>query len=463
MYFGINYAAQVPPDENPFAFFYFGVFGGYFGHWSIQPFYEKLNEYVKAESRDLWEYEINLTREETVFLLKHLWEVETTGLIDYYFFDENCAYQIMRIFEVVKPEWNLSDHTIYAIPGEMIKNLFNRSDIVRDVRLRPSLRRVLMQKHKNLDEKKKSEIFDIVDSKGDIANISDAQSLDFLNAYFDFRRQIKKGEISKTEQNQWNQVLSKRAALGKISSEATALVLETRPDLGHDAYSFALISGTETNQDKQQYGYLGFRAESAYHDLFNKDLGFKKFSEIQFPWFELRSRTGEAKIQLEELGGVRIVSLTPYSRLDFNPSWKVSIAIESPKDTGCLDCRRFVWEAGIGLAADFLSEENILYSLLVLHTEFDDQLARRYKILPTSENGLIFTLTDNWKVGMLMSYAKDIGADRNFDNVYRFGMKQSYSFSRNLELRQSFQWNATNLSVRPNYAEARLDLSYYFR
>ncbi|PIS10662.1 MAG: hypothetical protein COT73_08315, partial [Bdellovibrio sp. CG10_big_fil_rev_8_21_14_0_10_47_8] len=159
---GINYAAQVSPDENPFAFFYFGVMGGYEGHWSVQPYYEKLNEYIKSENRDLWEYELELSPSETLFLLKHLWELETTASVDYYFFDDNCAYEIMRLLEVVRPNWSLTHHTIYAIPGEMVKNLFNEAGVVRKVLFRPSLRKKLLQKYDVMSVEQKERLFDVI-------------------------------------------------------------------------------------------------------------------------------------------------------------------------------------------------------------------------------------------------------------------------------------------------------------
>jgi hypothetical protein len=43
--------------------------GQYPGEYSIMPYYRKVKEYGDFESRDLWEYELNLTPEETRFWL----------------------------------------------------------------------------------------------------------------------------------------------------------------------------------------------------------------------------------------------------------------------------------------------------------------------------------------------------------------------------------------------------------
>src|SRR5690606_5397884 len=73
---GINFAAYTPKNPNMLAFMFNGVAGGYLGMWSIEPYFTKVNQYVNSESRDLWEYELNLSKEETHHLLMHLWELE---------------------------------------------------------------------------------------------------------------------------------------------------------------------------------------------------------------------------------------------------------------------------------------------------------------------------------------------------------------------------------------------------
>lgn len=461
---GVNFAAQVPPDENPFAFFYFGVFGGYDGHWSVQPYYEKLNEYIKAESRDLWEYELNLTHEETFFFLEHLWELETTGRTDYYFFDDNCAYQMARILEAVHPQWTLSDHTIYVIPGELVKNFFDDPTVVRKIKFRPALRKKLLQKYSVLNAPQKQQFFDLIKQDQKAAAISDALVLETGNSYMDYQRQLKKGELTPKEKALWNEIMLQRASLGDVPlPELPPISEETRPDPGHDAYALVAVTGTETNSDATSYGYYGFKIKSAYHDLYNPDIGFKKYSEILFPWFELRYRPDIQNLQLEELGGIQITSLTPLSRLDFHPSWKFLGAFMSPKDFGCRTCRYLTWEVGLGLTEELGSPDHILYQFLTLHNEFDSDLPRGWRLLPALEGGWISTIHDQWKIGMQASYFKDVGSTRLNDEFTKIGLQQSYSWAHNWEIRQKLNWIYPEIHSRPIYAELRLDLSYHFR
>lgn len=461
---GVNFAASVPADENGLAFFYYGVFGGYEGHWSVQPYYEKLNEYSRAENRDLWEYELDLTPEETIFFLEHIWELETTSIFNYYFFDDNCAYQMGRVLEAIRPEWNLSAHKIYAIPGEMVKNFAQSPGVVRAIHFRPSLRKKLFQKYQVLSSEQKIQFFELVKGRSKPSEIKEAIVLESASSYFDYQRQLKKGILEDSEKKLWNEILIQRASLGSVTlPPLPEISRETRPDLGHDAYSLTAIFGNESLPDYEGYSFFGLKWRSAYHDLLNKDLGFKKYSEIQFPWVEVRYRPELKQWHFEELGGLKIVSLTPYSALDFHPSWKTTLAFQSVKDFGCLNCRHFVWEAGIGLSEEVFSEEHLFYQFVTMRSEFDEKLSRGYRLLPTIEAGWLSTFVEDWKFGLQGSYSRDISSSPLNNEFFRVGLSQSYSLQRNLDLRQKFELIYPNIQQRPAYSEIRLDLSFYFR
>ena len=40
------------------------------------PYYRKVKEYGDFESRDLWEYELDLNPEESRFMVEHIWEMQ---------------------------------------------------------------------------------------------------------------------------------------------------------------------------------------------------------------------------------------------------------------------------------------------------------------------------------------------------------------------------------------------------
>ena len=80
----INYAADVNPADNELFYAYRGLFGGYPGVISVQPYYDKVKEYSDFENRDIWEYVLNLTPDETAQLVRHVWEIQPIRF-DYFF------------------------------------------------------------------------------------------------------------------------------------------------------------------------------------------------------------------------------------------------------------------------------------------------------------------------------------------------------------------------------------------
>lgn len=121
--YGISYAASVGQDDGGVTFALLGIFGGYYGAFSLVPYYLKVNEYNHAESRDVWEYDLSLTRQETFDLIAHAWELENNSAAKYYFIDENCSYVLLTLIEAAKPEWDLSRFGTHVVPSETVKRL----------------------------------------------------------------------------------------------------------------------------------------------------------------------------------------------------------------------------------------------------------------------------------------------------------------------------------------------------
>ncbi|HRY30545.1 MAG TPA: DUF4105 domain-containing protein, partial [Elusimicrobiota bacterium] len=94
----INFAADTP-ERSGVIFAAKGLLGAYPGRFTTTPYYMKVQQYNNIESRDLWEYTLSLTPEQTDRLARHLWEFGST-YFDYYFLTENCSYQLLPLLEV---------------------------------------------------------------------------------------------------------------------------------------------------------------------------------------------------------------------------------------------------------------------------------------------------------------------------------------------------------------------------
>ena len=128
----INYAAQANQNtENGFIFALKGLFGGYYGKYSLLPYYDKLKEYRDTEQRDIWEYKLNLTQKEIDDMIMHIWEIKDSYSY-YYFFDENCSYNILWLLEIARPSLYLRDKFFYHVsPPETLFAIQNANLLIK--------------------------------------------------------------------------------------------------------------------------------------------------------------------------------------------------------------------------------------------------------------------------------------------------------------------------------------------
>lgn len=132
----VNYSAVMV--ENPGMFYIVkGLFGMYSGYYSFMPYYKKVQEYGQLEFRDIWEYKLNLNEDEVQKLILHIWELKDIAS-DYFFFDENCSYNLLFLIEAARPGLLLTDgFELSAIPVETIRKL-KVNNLLGEMTYRPS-------------------------------------------------------------------------------------------------------------------------------------------------------------------------------------------------------------------------------------------------------------------------------------------------------------------------------------
>ena len=134
----VNFAAQTR-DRQGLSYAWKGVTGGYAGRFGIYPYYDKVREYARIENRDLWEYELDLTAKQLDRLLAHLWELRELEF-DYFFFDENCSFQLLALLEVARPDLELTrGFKVWAAPVDTVRRLREQPGLIAGQRYRPAL------------------------------------------------------------------------------------------------------------------------------------------------------------------------------------------------------------------------------------------------------------------------------------------------------------------------------------
>ena len=169
--YAINYAADADPDkENAALFAVKGLFGGYYGKYSLLPYYDKLKEYRDTEQRDIWEYNLDLSEEEVIKMVRHMWELNGTHS-NYYFFTENCSYNMLWFIEIARPSIDLHKYFHFeVIPLETV-HAAKLEGIISSDNYRPSKRTILLKYEALIDTNYLHFPRELVDSKTTIEDI----------------------------------------------------------------------------------------------------------------------------------------------------------------------------------------------------------------------------------------------------------------------------------------------------
>lgn len=114
--------------KNGLKFYVDVITTGIDGAYILSPYKNKVDEYLIGEKRSLWEFEINLTKEERERLKRHLWELNGHN-IKYSLVSHNCNTAVISILKTANPEYKTSSIKPFTTPVEYLKELYNNERI----------------------------------------------------------------------------------------------------------------------------------------------------------------------------------------------------------------------------------------------------------------------------------------------------------------------------------------------
>jgi hypothetical protein len=128
-----------------------GIAGGFTGYFELQSYDRLVRTYSDIENRDIWEYRLNLTPGQMARLVAHLWELREVRF-DYYFFSENCAWQLLTLLEVADPSRVLSDRfALWVAPPDVLRLINAEAGLVGSVTPRPARGSAIRRRYAALD------------------------------------------------------------------------------------------------------------------------------------------------------------------------------------------------------------------------------------------------------------------------------------------------------------------------
>jgi len=322
--YAVNYAANANTEtENGVVFAIKGLMGGYFGKYSLLPYYEKLKEYKDGEQRDIWEYNLDLTKDETMRMFRHIWELNGTNSY-YYFFTENCSYNMLWLIESARPSLHLRKKFHYqVIPLETV-HVAKEAGIISGENYRPSKRTILLKYEKLIKKEYLDFTTQVVDEKLSILKVMNNKTINkqqkryILEAAIEYLEyQLGKGKIPKKEYlTLFHQLTTIRATLGN----GLNLNIKTPPNPINSHRAVRLTVGFGTQEGDVIY-YLGIRP--AYHDLEDSNYGFLRGTQIEF--MNLLFSMKKDALKVEKATIISIASLAQRSEFFHSFSWRMHL------------------------------------------------------------------------------------------------------------------------------------------
>jgi hypothetical protein len=457
--FAVNYGADTG-DHNGLLFAVLGLTGGYRGTYAVKPYYELVKIYSDIENRDIYEYRLNFTETEIARLVAHLWEMRGHYSY-YYFFDENCSYQLLFLLDVARPSLGLAgDFDLHVIPIDSVRAVLDRRDLFESAKFRPSgqtrIRQDLAKLTKDGRRLAQRLAAGSLNPGSPDANgfppARRAAVLELAESVVTYRMET--GDLSRDEaaDRAWT-LLAARSRIEETSDLPPVDQPETRPDQGHGSARAGISTGF---RDGRPFGAM--RLRPAYHDDLDPSGGFVPGAAIDFLSLELRHYDGDDGVTLDRFTGVGIRSMTPRDDLFHPLSWKLNaglerMRIERTDEEGALVA---ALDGGVGLSYG-LGERDIWSMTLDAGVTAGEDCDETCSFNAGPSLSLLWPVNDH--VSFMAKGGYQLRFGEEIRDRYEVRLGQSFGFTRNLALKLEAGVEEEGGGLQPEFLTS---LDWYF-
>jgi len=434
----VNYAAFTE-GRGGFSLAVSGLTGLYRGYYSVMPYYKKIQEYSDINQRDIWEYELDLSPAELRRMVRHIREMD--GIYsDYYFFDENCSYNLLYLIEAARPSLRLVDRFhLAAIPVDTIKAV-EEAGLIRGADFRPAKTTRIQFLADRLRKERRDRVRALVNGRISPDEIVGQplprqikiRMLDLAVEVIQYRYVNK--ELDQQEyRDLLLAALKARSGLGRAETDwEDAIPAPPRPEKGHDSKRLSAGPGLESGDL-----FYEIRFRPALTDL--TDMDYIPGQGAQLEFFDLRGRyyPEDRRLLLQQADVVDIVSISPRSAF-FKPlSWKANTGWHrKPLETD-ENALYYRLNGGAGVAGKY-ADSGIIYLMAESELDISGDLEADYAIGAGAALGTILPVRRVFKLHL---YGRALGffmGDTHAD--YTAAAVGSFKLDTNHHLSVSARW-----------------------
>lgn len=435
--YSVNFAGETGTDSGAL-YAVKGIFGAYNGFFSLLPYYDKINQYVRWESRAIWEYELDFTPDEVRRLLFHLWELRDVAFA-YFFFSENCSYQLLGLLEAARPGLDLSGgYAGWVIPIDTVRSIVEQAGISDRVVYRPSA----VEKIRHMGAALGPEERRIAAALSDGNLAPDADAVQALPAPTRTTTLAVAADKVSYEAGKGDAAARKRL-LGLLRARSRTGVKgdpvappeppAVRPDEGHGSSRLRVAGGAVDGRS-----FVELRWRPATHDLLDPQGGFLEGAAINFIDTAVRYHPDDGEFDLHELAVIDIESLAPRDEL-FEPiSWHLKTGLATRRmPSGVVDelreAKLFHNEVGAGMTLRPWRNA-LVYGFLDGALDVSGKLDDHYAIGAGASAGIyVSDPSDRWRGHLFAKATRYFAGDTR--SAFQVGLEQRVRITRNHALR----------------------------
>lgn len=396
----LNYGAQVTDAMGPL-YVIKGLTGGYVASYNDSNDTIDTFSYTNKQMRDVWEYELDLTPQQRTFMVEHAWELKRARF-KYYFLSDNCATRIARLIESATGQQINYSSGKWTLPIQITQNLKSAEGLTKSETRHVSMKSTLRKDYLALSRKGKTGLMKFMhmpqEEKADVAKLLDDDVLAVVLAQLDVEMAKLKGDAASPE--------------GKtVQAERQVVLVEMfrrpPPAAKIEPAAGPLLSPADIRRPAAlQVGYivrpgadaLGIRYQASNNDLFTTPLAGQEASRFIMGAAEAEFTADTANIRKVTLLDIASFNTNPMPmRITGDYSWGLRMEY-GPRNLVCRKCSAITAEGKLGMA-NRATDDLMLYTLWGAQLNHRQTAFNDYLML-VSENGALWTMDEDWKLGM---------------------------------------------------------------
>lgn len=447
---GMNYGAFTGENPGPL-YALLGLTGGYYGGFTVKPYYDIINTYNNIENRDIWEFNLDFSAEEREMFVAHLWEVGHTQT-RYYFFSQNCSYMLMEMLDAVRPELKLADDfPAQAIPLDTVKQAAKRSGLVASVNYRPSRQNKLIHQYRQMNAPQRQAFRQAI-KEHDFAmpGLDESEKAGVAEAAYRYiQYQNVAGDISREDYRSGSFKLLQARSNIKAQDNFKPLTDGKSPLKSHASKRASFGAGVRNGQSFQE-----IQLRPAYHSLTDNAYGLLPGAEINFLNVKARHYDRDKAYVLQDFDILSIKSLSPVNVMFMPYSYNISFGINRELNPQTGD-EGYVANLMAGAGFSYEMAEGVsVYAMLNNHAAYGGFLPHNQYLGLGAAGGIYVTRGDF----RLLAEAEQVWATTNYGSKIKYNLEAAYAMSTNtaLSLQYKYEQNRGRYDVDETMAALRL-------